>query len=65
MPVEIEKHYVNTYKNTVQMLSQQMLSKTEQLVSVQQCTGNGAAAASAGGSRQSAQGMSGAGADLA
>jgi hypothetical protein len=45
MPIEIEKHYVNTYKNTVQMLSQQMISKTESLVTVQQCNGNGAAVA--------------------
>lgn len=45
MSVEIEKHYVQTYQNTVQMLAQKMLSQTEQLVTVQPCSGVGAAIA--------------------
>ena len=45
MSTEIEKHYIQTYKNTVQLLSQQKRSKLESLLNIQTLQGNAAAVA--------------------
>jgi hypothetical protein len=45
MSTEIEKHYVQTFKDNVMLLSQQTKSKLEGFVTVQPCTGFGAAVA--------------------
>jgi hypothetical protein len=45
MSTEIEKHYVQTYKNTISLLAQQRQSKLSSLLNVQSCTGVGAAVA--------------------
>lgn len=45
MSTEIEKHYINTYTETVKLLAQQKLSKLEPLVTVQPANGQGAVVA--------------------